>query len=60
MGLLVPLKPGITALSPTAAQAGETLELEIQGYNTHFALAEDSLRAWLRLSENNRCTVIVK
>jgi heme exporter protein C len=51
MGLMVPLKPGITGLTPTAARSGETLELEIQGYNTHFALAEDSLRAWLRLAD---------
>ncbi|MCB0639843.1 MAG: cytochrome c biogenesis protein CcsA, partial [Lewinella sp.] len=50
-GLLVPLKPGITNLTPTAARTGDELKLEVKGYNSHFAQAEDSMRVWLRLEE---------
>lgn len=53
MGMLSPLKPGITHLSPAAAGVGEELRLEVQGYNTHFDEAEDSMRVWLRFAEGN-------
>lgn len=50
-GMLVPLKPGITQVSPRSAQTGEQITLELQGYNTHFDEAEDSMRVWLKMDE---------
>lgn len=52
-GMLIPLKPGIIAVSPSSARTGEVLQMEIQGYNSHFKSGEDSLRAWLKL-DNER------
>ncbi len=52
VGLLVPLKPNITHVSPSYAQAGQPLTLLVEGYNTHFDEQPDQLRAWLRLDEN--------
>jgi heme exporter protein C len=52
-GMLVPLKPGIVAVSPSSARTGEVLEMEIQGYNSNFKQGEASLRAWLKL-DNER------
>jgi heme exporter protein C len=53
VGMLVPLKPGIVAVSPNSVGTGEVLEMEIQGYNSNFKRGEDSLRAWLKL-DNDR------
>jgi heme exporter protein C len=47
-GLLVPLNPGITQVTPFSHRAGTTATLEIQGYNTRFEEG-DSLEAWLVL-----------
>ncbi len=52
-GILVPLKPGIVAVSPSSTRTGETLEMEIQGYNSNFKRGEDSLRAWLKLDDQH-------
>ncbi|MCC6815463.1 MAG: cytochrome c biogenesis protein CcsA [Saprospiraceae bacterium] len=35
-GLKTPLKPGILEIFPDRARAGENVELNIKGYNTHF------------------------
>ncbi len=50
-GMLVPLKPGIVKVAPNSVQTGETVSLEIEGYNSHFAAGE--MRAWLKL-DNER------
>jgi heme exporter protein C len=47
-GLLVPLKSGITAVNPSNSSFGDTIELNIVGYNTHF-LTATSHRSWLKL-----------
>ncbi len=44
-GLLTPIKPGIMAISPSAARAGQALQIKVNGYNTHFQQGEN--RAWL-------------
>jgi len=53
VGMLVPLKPGIYQVTPSRANVGERVSLEITGYNTSFAKAESSSRAWLKL-DNDR------
>jgi heme exporter protein C len=53
VGMLVPLKPGITTVAPGAARTGTDVTLDITGYNTHFLEAEDSVRFWLKL-DNER------
>ena len=35
-GLLVPLKPNLVRVSPTAATLGQTQSFELLGYNTRF------------------------
>lgn len=47
VGLLVPLKPNVTLVEYDSARAGETTVLKVTGYNTHFAEAEEDLRAYL-------------
>ncbi|WP_020537668.1 cytochrome c biogenesis protein CcsA [Lewinella cohaerens] len=53
VGMLVPLKPGITLVAPSSAKTGQELILEIEGYNTNFDKAEDTLRMWLKM-DNER------
>jgi|APTNR8051073442_1049403.scaffolds.fasta_scaffold06924_4 heme exporter protein C len=51
VGMLAPLKPGIVSTTPDSARTGEKVTVAVQGYNTHFDSAEDSLRAWLKLDD---------
>jgi heme exporter protein C len=51
-GLSVPLRPGITASSPSSAQSGSSVRLSVTGYNTHFMTASQH-RAWLKLDSTN-------
>ncbi len=51
-GMLVPLGPGVTAITPSNAVAGDTVVLEISGYNTHFTDAQNC-NAWLKLDSNH-------
>ncbi len=53
VGLLTPLKPGITLVTPTMGNGGEELVVNISGYNTHFDEAEDSIRIWLKMDQEN-------
>lgn len=48
-GLLVPLKPGITKVSPGSAKTGEVLELAVLGYNSSFSELSSQQKAWLKL-----------
>jgi len=50
-GLLIPLGPGILKVSPDSAPAGDTLQVSVSGYNTHFSKAPVS--AWLRYRQGH-------
>jgi heme exporter protein C len=47
-GLCVPLRPGVTSSQPANAKNGDTLFMNVIGYNTHFSTANNQ-RAWLKL-----------
>ncbi len=47
-GLLTPLKPGITSVSPITIPSGQELSLDISSYNTRYQDAQQ-LRAWLKI-----------
>ncbi len=51
VGMLVPLKSGIVEATPSAVRTGDTLQLRVTGYNSHYAEAEGNLRAWLKLDD---------
>ncbi|MEZ4986278.1 MAG: hypothetical protein R2795_14765 [Saprospiraceae bacterium] len=51
-GMLIPLKPGILTVTPGAGRTGTSVTLQIEGYNTHFKTAGDSMRCWLKLEED--------
>lgn len=51
MGLLVPLKPGISRVTPSSGRTGQTLTLAIDGYNTKFTPNQAAIRAWLKLDD---------
>ena len=46
-GLLVPLKPNLVSVSPTAAVLGQTQTLDLVGYNTRFLADGGQTKAWL-------------
>lgn len=47
-GLVVPLKPGVIGVSPKNIKAGESLRMEVIGYNTHFESGKEDLKIWLK------------
>ena len=51
-GLLVPLKPGILTVNPTNLKTGETVTLQVVGYNTFFTKGTDT-RSWLKLDNDH-------
>lgn len=53
VGLLVPLKPGITYVTPYSAHSGDSLRLSLHGYNSYFTRGQASdIRVWLQYDEN--------
>ena len=48
-GMLVPLKPGIPAVSPSNGKTGEQLTIQVTGYNTNYQSAKN-IRAWLKMA----------
>lgn len=53
-GILVPLKPGITYVSPETAKTGQTMTLQLHGYNSFYARSEASnIRVWLEYDSLN-------
>lgn len=46
IGLTAPLAPGIAKVSPERLEYGVN-SVELTGYNTHFAKAEESVQVWL-------------
>ena len=47
-GLIVPLKPGVIGVSHKNANAGDSLRMEVVGYNTHFEKGKEDLKLWLK------------
>lgn len=47
-GMTTPLRPGITNITPSNGKSGDSVTLDIFGYNTHFSKAGDT-RVWLKL-----------
>ena len=47
-GFLVPLRPGIQSSTPISAKTGESVELTVQGYNTNWNESNESLRLWIK------------
>ncbi len=46
-GMTIPMRSGVTSVLPNSVKAGEKIQLEVVGYNTHFNECKD-LRAWLK------------
>ncbi len=47
-GMLVPLKPGITHVHPATARSGQTITLEVHGYNSFYTRSPaNEVRVWL-------------
>ena len=59
-GLLVPLKQGITAVSPSSLVAGSSMDLKIIGYNTTFNPSH-KIRVWLKQDDDHalECNKVV-
>ncbi len=47
-GMIIPIKSGITSVTPNHAKSGEQLAFNVVGYNTNF-LSATKVRAWLKL-----------
>jgi heme exporter protein C len=56
MGLLTPLKPGITEVSPSTVNAGQRVRFEATGYNSNYSKNITSLKAWLKLDSEYAIT----
>ncbi len=53
-GLMVPLKPGITHITPETAKTGQTVELQFHGYNSFYTRsAASDIRIWLEYDSLN-------
>lgn len=53
VGLLTPLKTGITHAEPISLHAGRSEVVTVQGYNSFYTQEKEKLRAWLKL-DNER------
>lgn len=51
-GMTVPLKPGITSVSPGHTYAGREVSLMVEGYNTHF-VSGGTNRIWLKVDSSH-------
>ncbi|MFK7934286.1 MAG: cytochrome c assembly protein, partial [Saprospiraceae bacterium] len=49
VGMLVPLKTGIETAMPQSAKTGETVTLQVTGYNANYTDPAAELRAWLKM-----------
>ncbi|MBK9013748.1 MAG: cytochrome c biogenesis protein CcsA [Saprospiraceae bacterium] len=50
VGMLTPLKTGITDASPVSLHTGRSEVVTVQGYNSFFTKEKENLRAWLKMS----------
>ncbi len=48
-GFVVPLKPGIALITPQSTTSDTVLQLSVEGYNTHFESAKESMQVWLKM-----------
>ncbi|MGB0863543.1 MAG: cytochrome c assembly protein, partial [Saprospiraceae bacterium] len=53
IGMLAPLAPGITSVSPEKAMTGKILTMQVNGYNSNFTKSKEIIRAWLELDTMN-------
>ena len=53
MGMLTPLKTGISDIHPQFLNTGDTVVMEVTGYNSFYSKAGNGLRAWLKLDANH-------
>ena len=52
-GMLVPLKPGISFVTPSAVKSGEQFTVKVQGYNSLYTKAKNGeVRAWLKMDDH--------
>jgi heme exporter protein C len=49
-GMLIPLGPGIVKVDPVRTMSGTTVQMQVEGYNSHYDQAE--VQAWLKLDEH--------
>jgi heme exporter protein C len=49
MGLLTPLRPGISKVEPSSVKTGQRVRFEITGYNSNYSKNIGTVRAWLKL-----------
>ncbi len=49
VGMLTPLKTGISDASPISLHTGRSETVTVQGYNSFFTKEKEKLRAWLKL-----------
>lgn len=49
-GFLVPLKPGISSVNPSRIMAGDSVVLQVIGYNTFFTKSNGT-QGWLKLND---------
>ena len=57
VGLLVPLRTGISNASPASLKAGQEVFMEVQGYNSMYTQSANELRAWLKMGDR---TIVAK
>ncbi len=52
-GMLVPLKPNLSSVTPRSAVVGEQVTLQVTGYNTQFSKASTAgaVRGWIRAGD---------
>ncbi|MFQ5448649.1 MAG: hypothetical protein ACE5FF_17105, partial [Saprospiraceae bacterium] len=54
VGLLTPLKTGITDVSPAGLYTGREVTLDVKGYNSFYTKEKEHLRAWLKNRSHQR------
>jgi len=52
VGMLTPLKTGISNASPVSLRTGRSEVLTVQGYNSFFTKEKEKLRAWLKMGSD--------
>ena len=51
VGLLVPLRTGISDVSPASFKTSQAISMKVEGYNSFFTKSKNELRAWLKMGE---------
>lgn len=49
VGLLVPLRTGISDVTPASIKTGQQVTLAVEGYNSFYTSAKEELKAWLKM-----------